>query len=107
MNGAAQKKTQLDLHLGEKFVQNLWTPARHHALYGGRGSAKSWSVASFLTVIGGQQTKKIVCARQFQNSIRDSSKALIERRITDLGFTGHYKVTDQYITHVDSFLGRR
>jgi len=101
MNAPAPK-AQLDLHLGEKFVRNLWAPARHHALFGGRGSAKSWSVASFLTVIGGQQTKKIVCARQFQNSIRDSSKALIEKRITSLGFTGHYKVTDQYITHVET-----
>jgi len=96
------QKKQLNLHLGEKFVQNLWTPARHHALFGGRGSAKSWSVASFLTVIGGQQSKKIVCARQFQNSIRDSSKALIEKRINALGFTGHYKITDQFITHYET-----
>ena len=108
MNGsAAPKKAQLDLHLGKKFVDNLWTPARHHALFGGRGSAKSWSVASFLTVIGGQQSKKIVCARQFQNSIRDSSKALIEKRIQSLGFDGHYSVTDQYITHQGLLLDSR
>jgi phage terminase large subunit len=110
MSIAAQKTATLDLHLGEKFVTNLWTPARHHALYGGRGSAKSWSVASFLTIVGAQQTKKIICGRQYQNSIRDSSKALIERRIRDLGFQNHYKTTDQYITHVEtktefSFIG--
>jgi len=99
---APQPKKKLDLHLGEKFVQNLWTPARHHALFGGRGSAKSWSVASFLPIIGAQQTKKIVCARQFQNSIRDSSKALIEKRISTLGFDGHYDITDQYIIHKET-----
>jgi phage terminase large subunit len=108
MNIAAQNT--LDLHLGEKFIQNLWTSARHHALFGGRGSAKSWSVASFLTIVGAQQTKKIICGRQYQNSIRDSSKALIERRIRDLGFQNHYKTTDQYITHYEtktefSFIG--
>lgn len=97
-----QKTAQLDLHLGQKFVDNLWTPARHHALFGGRGSAKSWSIASFLTIIGAQEKKKIVCARQFQNSIRDSSKALIEKRIDTLGFKGHYKPTDQYIIHQET-----
>ena len=102
MNTATRPKTQLDLHLGEKYVQNLWSPARHHAFFGGRGSAKSWSVASFLTIIGAKEKKKIVCARQFQNSIRDSSKALIEKRIDSLGFTGHYKPTDQYIIHQET-----
>lgn len=102
MNVSAQKTAKLDLHLGQKFVDNLWTPARHHALFGGRGSAKSWSIASFLTIIGAQEKKKIVCARQFQNSIRDSSKALIEKRIDTLGFTGHWKETDQYLIHKET-----
>ena len=78
----------------------------------GIGLCWNLDVASFLTVIGGQQNKKIVCARQFQNSIRDSSKALIEKRIQSLGFDGHYSVTDQYITHQGlafgfSFMGLR
>lgn len=96
---AAHDIRDLECHLGQKFVDNLWTPARHHALYGGRGSAKSWSVATALSVISGQAKKKIVCARQFQNSIRDSSKALIEKRILQMGIRPQFHVTDQYIMH--------
>src|SRR4029078_9324677 len=61
--------------------------------------ATSWSGASALTIIAGQAKKKIVCARQFQNSIRDSSKALIEKRIEMMGLRRQYHITDQYIYH--------
>src|SRR4029079_15278271 len=96
---AAHDQRAINLALGEKYVKVLWTPARHKAIYGGRGSAKSWSVASALTIIAGQEKKKIVCARQFQNSIRDSSKALIEKRIETMGLRRQYHITDQYIYH--------
>jgi phage terminase large subunit len=73
--------------------------ARHKALYGGRGSGKSWSTATYLVIKAAQSRKRIVCARQFQNSIRDSSKELIERRIRDLGLADVFKVTGQTIEH--------
>ncbi len=85
--------------MGEKFVKALWTPARHIAIYGGRGSAKSWSVATYLSLISAQERKKIVCGRQFQNSIRDSSKNLLEKRLLTMGMRDQYHVTDQMIQH--------
>jgi phage terminase large subunit len=96
---AAHDIRAIDVVLGEKYLKLLWTPARHKAIYGGRGSAKSWSVATALSVIAGQEKKKIVCARQFQNSIRDSSKALIEKRLVQMGIRQQFHVTDQYIQH--------
>lgn len=85
--------------MGEKFARALFTPARHKAFYGGRGSAKSWSVATYLAVKAAKEKKKIVCARQFQNSIRDSSKDLVEKRITALGLGQQYVVTERSIIH--------
>ena len=101
MNAHAAEHAQRSINsvMGEKYVRTLWTPARHKAIYGGRGSAKSWSVATFLAILSGQERKKIVCARQFQNSIRDSSKALIEKRLIHLGIRQQYHVTDQLIQH--------
>src|SRR6188474_1819436 len=79
--------------LGQKFVDTLFPPARHKALFGGRGSAKSWSVATYLAIIASNKRKRIVCARQFQNSIRDSSKELMEKRIRHLGMDRQFTTT--------------
>jgi phage terminase large subunit len=89
----------VDVVLGDKFIKTLFTTARHKALFGGRGSAKSWSVATYLCVTAGKSQKRIVCARQFQNSIRDSSKELFEKRITHLGMDRQYDIQDQEIVH--------
>jgi len=85
--------------LGEKFVKTLWSQARHKALYGGRGSAKSWSIATYLSILSAERSKRIACCRQYQNSIRESSKELIEKRIEALGLTDGFTITDTQITH--------
>jgi phage terminase large subunit len=85
--------------LGEKHVRTLWAKARHKALYGGRGSAKSWSVATYLAVRAAEEKKRIVCARQFQNSINDSSKELIEKRIETLALRGQFDIQERVIIH--------
>jgi phage terminase large subunit len=85
--------------LGEKFVKTLFCEARHKALFGGRGSAKSWSVATYLPIVASNKTKRIVCARQFMNSIRDSSKELVEKRIRHLGLERQFTSTDRFLIH--------
>lgn len=85
--------------MGRKFIDTLFCTARHKAIHGGRGSAKSWSVATYLGIVASKGQKRIVCARQFQNSIRDSSKELVEKRINALGLLPQFTVTERYITH--------
>lgn len=74
------------ISFGEKFAP-LFKPYRHKALFGGRGSAKSHSIAEALVLLSSQAQKRVVGARQYQNSIRDSSKTLIEAKIKKLGFS--------------------
>jgi phage terminase large subunit len=88
-----------EARMGKRFAETLYADARHKALFGGRGSGKSWAVATYLASVAAKSRKRIVCARQFQNSIRDSSKELIERRIHDLGLSNQYAITDRYIFH--------
>jgi phage terminase large subunit len=59
---------------------------RHRVLFGGRGGAKSTTIAYMLVVRARQGREQILCLREFQNSIRDSSKKLIEQCIDDLGW---------------------
>ena len=96
----AGRSAAAEARLGQKFIDTLFAEGiRHKALHGGRGSAKSWSVATYLPIRASQKKRRIVCARQFQNSIRDSSKELIEKRIRALGMSNQFTITDRYIIH--------
>lgn len=55
----------------------LFQPARYKVAYGGRGSAKSWSFAAALLIVGMQNPTRVVCAREFQNSIDESVHKLL------------------------------
>jgi len=56
----------------------LAKPARYKGAYGGRGSGKSWSFAQHLLLAGIQRKEKILCAREYQASIADSVKSLLD-----------------------------
>ncbi|MCR4300714.1 MAG: PBSX family phage terminase large subunit [Sulfuricaulis sp.] len=75
----------------------LFQPARYKVLYGGRGGAKSWGVARALLIDGVQRPIRVLCAREFQNSIRDSVLKLLADQIEALGLQGHYEVQAQAI----------
>src|SRR6187399_1415639 len=85
--------------MGIKCGKTLFANARHKVLYGGRGGGKSYATATYLISRACQSRKRIICARQFQNSIRDSSKELIEKRIRDLELADQFTITNQSITH--------
>lgn len=65
---------------------------RWRVAYGGRGSAKSQSMARALLVHGYQRPLRILCAREFQSSIRDSVHRLLSDQIAAMGLGGAYEV---------------
>ena len=73
--------------------QPLFKAARYKIYYGGRGGAKSHNFARALLVIGMQQPKRILCARELQNSIQDSVHKLLKDVINDHGLGWFYTVT--------------
>jgi len=79
-------------------AQVLWEGYQYTGLEGGRGSAKSHDVATYL--VGEMVARKIriLCAREVQDSIEDSSKALLEAKIESMGYSGMFKITDKYIS---------
>ncbi len=85
-----------EVHLPE-YAGCLWEPARHYALYGGRGGAKSHSVAKKLLITGAERTYRVGCGREFQKNISESVKLLLDDQIKALGLQDRYEVTEREI----------
>lgn len=69
---------------------------REAAIYGGRYSLKSHSVARVLLIKARQQKTRIGCFREFQSSIADSSHQLLSDLIKSYNLTD-FEVTDKSI----------
>jgi phage terminase large subunit len=64
----------------------LFKPKRFKIIMGGRGGAKSMSISNILLAeVQAKKIKKVACFREFQNSINDSSHALLAGQIESLG----------------------
>lgn len=91
-------KLQLPEKLHNDDYSILTTGARIIVIVGGRGSAKSESVASLLVLKSQTEQADILCGREFQNSIDESVrkllKEMIERRL-EVG--SQFNITDKKI----------
>lgn len=75
-----------------KKLRFLFDPSRYKVLYGGRGGAKSWGVARALLILGASRPLRILCGREIQQSIKDSSHALLKAQIEALNLDHFYTV---------------
>lgn len=76
----------------------LFLPASFKGAHGGRGSAKTQSFASALTILGTTENLRAICGREIQNSIAESAKAAIENKIREYNLMNWmYNCTDSYI----------
>lgn len=73
-------------------LKALTEPHRYKILYGGRGGAKSQSIARVLLLQGVEQKHKILCAREIQKSIQDSVHSLLKEQIEEMGLQSFYEV---------------
>lgn len=83
-----------------KFPQKLkflFQKARYKVAHGGRGSAKSWSFARALLILGASAPTRILCAREIQKSIKQSVHQLLKDQIENLGLGLFYTVLDTEI----------
>ena len=73
------------------------SPARFKGAWGGRGSGKSHFFGERLVIEMISDHIRAVCGREVQNSIKDSSKQLVEDKINSLGVAELFKITDKEI----------
>ena len=76
--------TTLDIELAPTLLP-LFAPARgtlrYRVMRGGRGSGKSFTAAKMAAVWGAVEPLRVLCTREFQNSIRESFHAELKNAI--------------------------
>jgi len=80
-----------DVQIPAAFRELFTEGWRDAAYYGGRGGAKSHSVGGALVIQAAAKPLRIVCAREIQESLKDSVKQLIEDKISDYGLQDHFE----------------
>ena len=78
-------------------LEGLFKKSRYKVAYGGRGGAKSWGIARALLILGAKSPMRILCAREFMTSMRDSVHKLLCDQIEALGLLGFYEITQASI----------
>lgn len=86
----------LEIELFEAFEFLLY-PKRIKCPYGGRGGAKSEEIAEVLVWFAWANGDKILCGREFQNSLDESSKSLIEAKIAKFGLDDFFDIQNDGI----------
>ncbi len=86
----------IEVHMPKAF-KPIKDPYRYKVFYGGRGSGKSQSVARYLLLAGKEQKMRILCCREYQTSIKDSVKQLLEDLINEMEFESFYTVLNSEI----------
>ena len=76
----------------------LLDASRYKIIHGGRGSAKSWSVARALLLRGLEKQLRILCAREFQNSLAESVHRLLAAQVEELQLAGFYTIRKSTIS---------
>jgi phage terminase large subunit len=106
------------IQLPAKLVPVFSGEALYRGAYGGRGSAKSRSFAKMAAVHGlrcamARESGVIVCGREFQNSLDESSMAEVKQAIeSEPWLAANYEIGEKYIRTRDgridfSFVGLR
>lgn len=79
----------------------LFEPKRYKVLWGGRGAGRSWGVARALLIMGTNRPLRILCAREFQNSVAESVHKVLSDQIVALGLEAFYDIQKQGIFGVN------
>ena len=87
-----------------QYAKQLFTPKRYKILHGGRGGAKSWTVACVLLLMAGQKPLRVLCTREVQKSIRDSVYRLLLDTIERLGLSHFFEPLEKEIRAINGSL---
>ncbi len=89
----------MPLEFPEKLSCLLFTSARLKVIYGGRGAGKTENGCRAAILLSRSKKLRILCGREFQNSIDESVKATIEANIDEMGFSEEFAITKKQIIH--------
>jgi phage terminase large subunit len=93
----ARSQGILPVELPPKMLELFDRPARYRVCFGGRGAGRSWSFARVLLVKSLERRIRVLCAREFQNSIADSILTLLADQMELLGLSSYFEVQNTTI----------
>jgi len=88
---------EFNLEIPEKALFLLNEKKRYKVIYGGRASGKSWAMARASIMLAMKSKLRILCVRQFQNSIADSIHKLLSDSISAMGLDRYFEITQSTI----------
>lgn len=88
---------QVEIKCPEKLLFFASTPCRLKGARGGRGAGKSWAVADTLLLKALECKRRILCGREYQNTISDSVHQLLIDRIENYGLEHLFTITTNEI----------
>lgn len=91
--------TQTTINIPQEYKRLFDTDWREAAIYGGRFSLKSHTVARALLIRARQKKTRVACFREFQNSITESSHQLLADLINKYGLKD-FQVTNNSIINI-------
>nr|DAM56781.1 MAG TPA: large terminase [Caudoviricetes sp.] len=91
-----RKRVKVPIEFKPLFEENKW---RNLVFYGGRSSGKSHDVALSQVLRAREKRLKFLNCREFQNSIKDSTHALVKAIIFKYGFETEFIITNDSIKH--------
>jgi len=84
-----------------RWTEPFFHPMRYKVAHGGRGGGKTTDYALILVLRGFHNTLRVMCCREFQNSMEESVKPAIEKAIVMLGLEEFYTVQTSRIVGVN------
>lgn len=94
--GRANIMSEMNLQF-PAWAECLFRPARYKVIRGGRGSGKSHSAARALILLAAERKLRILCTREFQNSISESCHELLTSQIRKMGLAHKFTIQQQSI----------
>lgn len=88
---------KLDFQFPVKLQPAVQQAMRYKIIVGGRVATKSWSVAQIFLLRGLQRPRRVLCAREFQASIKESVHRLLSDQIKRLNLSSVYRVLESGI----------
>lgn len=99
LNPIIKMQTEINVQLpkwGESIFESFWT---YWFLYGGRGSAKTQTIATGLVLRAAEERLRIVCFRAVQNNVDESVRQELVDAIYRAGLEADYDIKEKYIRH--------
>lgn len=90
-----------ELQIPEVFAPLFTSPKRKNILYGGRGSAKSHTVARYCIIRSLERPMRILCTRELQKSIAESVHQLLSSCIESMGLSSLFNIQRDRIVGVN------